>query len=52
MIAKLQHIPADDIAKIEAVRQKMIAGTFSPWTGPITDQSGKVEVAAGQEPTR
>ncbi|HTQ70024.1 MAG TPA: BMP family ABC transporter substrate-binding protein [Acidocella sp.] len=50
-ITKLQHIPADDIAKIEAVRQKMIAGTFSPWTGPITDQSGKVEVAAGQEPS-
>ena len=29
----------------------MIAGTFSPWTGPIADQSGKVQVAAGQQPT-
>jgi basic membrane lipoprotein Med (substrate-binding protein (PBP1-ABC) superfamily) len=46
--APFQHIPASDIAKIEAVRAKMIDGTFSPWAGPITDQTGKVQVAAGQ----
>jgi basic membrane lipoprotein Med (substrate-binding protein (PBP1-ABC) superfamily) len=46
--ATFQHIPADDIAKIQAVRQEMIDGKFSPWTGPITDQSGKVQEQAGQ----
>ena len=25
----------------------MIAGTFSPWTGPIISQDGKVQAAAG-----
>jgi basic membrane lipoprotein Med (substrate-binding protein (PBP1-ABC) superfamily) len=46
--AAFQHIPAADIAQIEAVRQKMIDGTFSPWAGPVTDQSGKVQEPAGQ----
>jgi basic membrane protein A len=46
--ATFQHIPADDVAKIEAVRAQMIAGSFSPWAGPIADQSGKVEAAAGK----
>ncbi|MBU6419009.1 MAG: BMP family ABC transporter substrate-binding protein [Proteobacteria bacterium] len=50
-IAPLEHIPADDIAKIKAVRQKMIAGSFDVWAGPIKDQSGKVEVPAGSAPT-
>ncbi len=50
-VAPLEHIPADDIAKIEAVRAKMIAGTFDVWAGPVTDQSGKVEVAAGKSPS-
>jgi len=44
---KFEHIPADDIAKIEAVRAKEIAGTFSPFTGPIMSQDGKVQVPAG-----
>lgn len=46
--AKFQHIPAADIAKIEAVRQKIINGTFNPFSGPILAQDGKVEVPAGQ----
>ena len=45
--APFEHIPAADIAKIEAVRANMIAGTFSPWTGPIISQDGKVQAAAG-----
>ncbi len=45
--APFEHIPAADISKIEAVKAKMIAGTFSPWMGPIVDQSGKVEAATG-----
>jgi basic membrane lipoprotein Med (substrate-binding protein (PBP1-ABC) superfamily) len=50
-IAPIQHIPADDIAKIEAVRKQIIAGTFSPWQGPIADQTGKIQVAAGKMPS-
>ena len=49
--AKFQHIPAADIAKIKAVRSEMIAGTFEPFTGPLLDQTGKVEVPAGQKIT-
>jgi basic membrane lipoprotein Med (substrate-binding protein (PBP1-ABC) superfamily) len=45
--APFEHIPAADIAKIEAVRAKIIAGTFSPWMGPITDQTGKLQEPAG-----
>lgn len=48
-ITPIQHLPADDVAKIMAVRQKIIAGTFSPWQGPIKDQAGKVEVPAGSQ---
>jgi basic membrane protein A len=44
----IEHIPADDIAKIEAVRAKIIAGTFNPYTGPIKSQDGKVQVADGK----
>jgi basic membrane protein A and related proteins len=46
--AKFQHIPAADITKITAVRQKIVNGTFNPFTGPILSQDGKVEVPAGQ----
>ncbi len=46
--APFEHLPAADIAKIEAVRQKIIAGTFDPFTGPLVAQDGKVEVPAGQ----
>lgn len=46
--APFEHIPAADIAKIEAVKQKMIAGTFSPWDGPIVQQNGTVVVPAGK----
>jgi basic membrane lipoprotein Med (substrate-binding protein (PBP1-ABC) superfamily) len=45
--APFEHIPAADIAKIEAVRAKMIAGTFDVWEGPIADQTGKMQQPAG-----
>jgi basic membrane protein A len=47
-ITPIEHIPAADIAKIEAVRAQIVAGTFSPYTGPIKAQDGSVKVAAGQ----
>lgn len=50
-IAPIEHIPPADVAKIEAARKKIIAGTLSPWEGPIYDQSGKLQVAAGKTPS-
>ena len=40
-------IPAEIVAKITEAEGKMLAGEFSPFTGPITDQSGAEKVAAG-----
>jgi basic membrane protein A len=42
-----QHLSADQITNIENIRAKIMAGTFSPWSGPIIDQSGKVQSAPG-----
>lgn len=47
-ITPIQHLPAADIAKIEAVRAKIVAGTFDPFTGPMTAQDGSVKVADGK----
>ena len=41
-------IPDDVKAKIGAVQAKMIAGTFSPYDGPVMKQDGTEAVAAGQ----
>ncbi len=40
-------IPADIVAKITEVHAAIDSGAFSPFTGPITDQSGAEHVAAG-----
>lgn len=40
-------IPADIVAKIEEAHAKIDAGEFSPFTGPLMDQSGAEKVAAG-----
>lgn len=40
-------IPADVMAKIESVQAKIHDGSFSPFTGPITNQAGEEAVAAG-----
>ena len=38
-----------DVAKLfEAKKAEIKAGTFHPFSGPVTDQSGAVKVAAGQ----
>jgi len=39
-------------AQIKAKEKAMRAGTFKPFTGPITDQAGKVRIPAGQSPDR
>ncbi|SIQ86920.1 nucleoside-binding protein [Rhizobium sp. RU35A] len=41
-------IPADTVAKIKDVEGKIAAGSFSPFTGPITKVDGSVGVAAGK----
>ena len=40
-------IPADVMARITETEGKLLSGEFSPFTGPITDQSGAEKVAAG-----
>ena len=42
---------ADTAAKIDDAKAKIIAGTLEPFTGPISDQSGAVKVAAGVKMT-
>ena len=40
-------VPADAKAKIEATKQSMADGSFSPYTGPVKKQNGDVVVAEG-----
>jgi simple sugar transport system substrate-binding protein len=40
-------VPADVMAKIDDAHAKIEAGTFSPFTGPLTGQDGAEKVAAG-----
>ena len=40
-------VPADAKAKIEATRQAIISGKFSPYAGPVKKQNGEIVVAAG-----
>ncbi len=39
------QVPADVKAKVDEVKAAMKAGTFDPFTGPITDSAGKVRLA-------
>jgi basic membrane protein A and related proteins len=40
-------IPAETVAKIAEMQGQIESGAFSPFTGPIMDQSGAEKVAAG-----
>jgi basic membrane lipoprotein Med (substrate-binding protein (PBP1-ABC) superfamily) len=40
-------VPAEVAAKIDAARQAIIAGTLSPYDGPVVAQDGTVKAAAG-----
>lgn len=42
------RVPADVKAKIAEVQAEIIAGNFSPFTGPIYNQAGEEVVAAGE----
>jgi basic membrane lipoprotein Med (substrate-binding protein (PBP1-ABC) superfamily) len=40
-------IPAEIVEKITAVQATILDGSFSPFTGPLTNQDGAEAVAAG-----
>jgi basic membrane protein A len=40
-------VPADAAKLFEEKKAALTAGTFSPFTGPLKDQSGAVKYAAG-----
>ena len=41
-------VPKEAADKVKALSDKIIAGTFHPFTGPIKDQSGKLILKAGE----
>lgn len=49
IVRPVHNVTPSSAARIDAMRQQIIAGTFSPFRGPITAQDGSVKVPAGQE---
>lgn len=45
------NVPADVQAKVDAVREQIINGTFTPFIGPIKDATGTVRIPEGQKMT-
>ncbi len=43
-------VPADIVTQIDDLTAEIIAGTFHPFTGPITDNEGNEQVADGETP--
>lgn len=46
-----KNVPADVQALVDEKKQAMIDGTLHPFTGPVKDQSGKVRIEQGINPT-
>jgi basic membrane protein A and related proteins len=42
------QIPPDALARVDAIRAGLKAGTFNPWTGPIADQGGATILKADE----
>ena len=40
-----EDVPAETKAKVEEVKKGLLEGSFAIWKGPITDNTGKVQVA-------
>lgn len=40
--------PEESVALVEDVKNKIVAGEFKPFTGPIKDQAGNIVVAEGE----
>ena len=47
MVNVAEDVPADTKAKINEVRAGFKDGSFAVWTGPIVDNTGKEQIAAG-----
>ena len=44
-----QDVPQEVRDQVDAVRAKMLSGEFNPWVGRISDASGTLRVAEGEE---
>ncbi len=45
IVSIAQDVPAETKAKVEEVKKGLADGSFAIWKGPITDNTGKVQVA-------
>ena len=45
IVSIAQDVPAETKAKLEEVKKGLTDGSFAIWKGPITDNTGKVQVA-------
>jgi simple sugar transport system substrate-binding protein len=45
IVSIAEDVPAETKARVEEVKKGMAEGTFNVWTGPITDNTGKVQIA-------
>lgn len=46
IISIAEDVPAETKAKVDEVKKGLADGSFSIWKGPITDNTGKVKIAA------
>ncbi|HSO45249.1 MAG TPA: BMP family ABC transporter substrate-binding protein, partial [Rhodoferax sp.] len=47
IVSIAEDVPAETKAKVEEVKKGLADGSFAIWKGPITDNTGKVQVADG-----
>lgn len=45
IVSMAEDVPAETKAKVEEVKKGLADGSFAIWKGPITDNTGKVQVA-------
>ena len=45
IVSMAEDVPAETKAKVEEVKKGLLEGSFAIWKGPITDNTGKVQVA-------
>ncbi len=47
MVSIAEDVPADTKARVAEIKKGLADGSFAIWKGPITDNTGKVQIAAG-----
>ena len=47
MVSIAEDVPADTKARVAEIKKGLSDGSFVIWKGPITDNTGKVQIAAG-----